>query len=94
MVKAVPVTAAAASAATTLALRSLGWVVADPELGPRLLDVTGLSVADLRGRAADPQLLAEVLAFLAAHEPSLIATARALDVRPQQLTAALAVLQS
>ena len=81
-------------AAATLALRALAHVAGDADLGPRLLDVTGLGIADLRARAADPVLLAEVLAFLAAHEPSLVATARALDVRPQVLTGALEILQA
>ncbi len=85
---------AVVDAAATLALRALAHVAGDPDLGPRLLDVTGLGVADLRARAADPEVLAAVLGFLAAHEPSLVATARALDVRPQALTAALEALQS
>ncbi len=89
-----PVAGLTIDAAATLALRALAHVASDAELGPRLLDVTGLGVADLRARAADPALLAEVMAFLAAHEPSLVATARALDVRPQSLTDALEILQA
>jgi hypothetical protein len=71
-----------------LALRALTYVVGDVELGRRLLDLTGLDVTGLRARAADPAVLAATLQFLAAHEPSLIACAAALDVRPAALVAA------
>jgi hypothetical protein len=79
--------------AETIALRALAHVVADADLGPRLLDVTGLQIADLRARAADPALLAATLAFLEAHEPSLTACARALDLKPDMLIAAHARLR-
>lgn len=71
--------------AETLALRALAYVAGDVELGPRLLDLTGLDAGGLRARAADPAVLAATLQFLAAHEPSLIACATALDVRPAAL---------
>ena len=72
-------------AAQTLGLRALAHIAGDPDLGPRLLDVTGLDVATLRARAGEPALLAAVLGFLTAHEPSLVATAAALNVKPQAL---------
>ncbi len=78
--------------AETLALRALTFVIGDAQLGPRLLDVTGLDVATLRGRAGDPALLAATLAFLEAHEPSLIACSCALAVTPQTLLDARATL--
>ncbi len=71
--------------AETLALRALAYVAGDAELGPRLLDLTGLDASGLRARAADPAVLAATLQFLAAYEPSLIACAAALDVRPAAL---------
>lgn len=74
--------------AETLALRALAYVVGDPALGPRLLDLTGLDVATLRTRAADPVLLGATLAFLEGHEASLLSAAEALDVSPQALVAA------
>ena len=74
--------------AETLGLMALGYVAGDAELGPRLLDLTGLDVATLRARAGEPELLAATLGFLAAHEPSLIACARALEVKPAALVAA------
>lgn len=75
-------------AAETLALRALAYVVGDPALGPRLLALTGLDVATLRTRAADPVLLGATLAFLEGHEASLLACAEALEVRPEALVAA------
>ena len=70
---------------STLALRALAHVAGDDDLGPRLLEITGVDPATLRARAGEPALLAAVLGFLTAHEPSLIETAAALDVTPQRL---------
>ncbi len=79
---------AAADAAETLALRALAHIVGDADLGPRFLDLTGLDVATLRARAGTRPVLAAALAFLDGHEPSLIATATALEVKPVALVAA------
>lgn len=80
--------------AETLALRALAQVIGDPALGPRLLTLTGLDVATLRTRAADPALLAATLAFLEQHEPSLLACAEALEVKPEELVAARRALEA
>ncbi len=79
-------------AAETLALRALAHVAGDPDLGPRFLDLTGLDVATLRARAGDADVLGAVLGFLAGHEPSLVATAEAVQVKPEALIAAHAAL--
>lgn len=79
-------------AAETLALQALAYVVADADLGPRFLDLTGLDAATLRARVGDPEILAAVLAFLENHEPSLIATATGVGVTPEALVAAHRVL--
>ena len=76
-----------------LALRALAWAVAEPQVGPRLLELTGLEVAELRQRAGDPALLAAVLAFIEGHEPDLVACATALDVAPGDLVAARQALE-
>lgn len=78
--------------AETLALRALTYVVADSELGPRLLTLTGLDVATLRSRAGDPALLAATIGFLEAHEASLLACAAALETDAQSLVAAKLVI--
>lgn len=87
-----PPTRATRIEAETLALRALTYVIGDDDLRPRLLEVTGLDVKTLRSRAGHPALLSATLAFLEAHEPSMIACAAALDVNPAQLAAARATL--
>lgn len=76
----------------TLALGALGWTVSDPARARRLLDITGLDPADLRARAADPQVLSAVLRFLESHEPDLIACAEAIGSDPAALVAGRAAL--
>ncbi len=74
--------------AETLALRALVWTLELPDRADRLLAVTGLDPADLRGRVSDPAVLGATLAFLAAHEADLLACADALGVPPATLAAA------
>jgi hypothetical protein len=80
------------SEAATLALRAIGWTVADPARAGRLLALTGLEVADLRDGIERPTVQAAVLGFLADHEPDLMACAAALGEPPARLMAARAVL--
>lgn len=79
---------------TNLALGALAWTLGDSARASRLLGVTGLEPGELRARAGEPALLAACLGFLEAHEPDLIACADALDVRPAQLVAARAALET
>ena len=51
-------------AAETLALRALAWLVGNEEILPLFLGATGSSAADLRARAADPDVLVSMLDFL------------------------------
>jgi hypothetical protein len=74
--------------AEPLALSALGWTLSDPARAQRLLALTGLTPEDLRSRLGDPSLLTEILRFLEAHEPDLIACAEALDITPEQLVEA------
>jgi hypothetical protein len=69
----------------TLALSALGWTLSDEARAQRLLALTGLDPAALRGRIGEPGLLASVLAFLEAHEPDLVGAAEALGVPPSAL---------
>ncbi len=75
-----------------LGLQALGYVAADPDLGPRFLALSGLDATTLRARAADPSLLAAVIDFLQARESDLIACADALDVKPDSLVRAAIAL--
>ncbi|WP_310497230.1 DUF3572 family protein [Sandarakinorhabdus sp.] len=71
-----------------LALRVLGHVAGDGDMGPRLLALTGLDADGLRARASDPALLGAVIAFLMAREADLITTAAALEVPPSAIVRA------
>ena len=74
--------------AEPLALSALGWTLSDPPRAQRLLALTGLTPEDLRSRLGEPSVLAEILRFLEAHEPDLVACADALEVTPKQLVEA------
>lgn len=79
---------------SALALRALVWTLGEPDRARRLLDVTGLTAADLRARASDPAVLAAALGFLEAHEPDLVACAADLEIRPEALVKARHTLES
>jgi len=72
----------------TLALAALGWALAEPARAQRLLALTGLTPEDLRDRVGDPTLLSAVLGFLEAHEPDLLACAKAIQASPAALVEA------
>jgi hypothetical protein len=80
--------AAAPNDAPALALRALAAMLGDQRLADRFLSLSGIDPPDLRQRAGDPALLAEVLRFLEAHEPDLVAIAGELGVKPETLVAA------
>ena len=71
-----------------LALRALAATLADHRLAERFLSLSGIDPPDLRQRAGDPDLLAELLRFLEAHEPDLVAVAEDLGVKPDALVTA------
>lgn len=75
-----------------MALNALVWTLGDERRAARLLDMTGLTPADLRARAGEPALLGAVLGYLEGYEPDLIACAEALAMKPQALVAARAAL--
>jgi hypothetical protein len=79
--------------AMNLALQALVWTLESPARAERLLALTGLSPAELRGGAGEPGVLAAILAFLEAHETDLVACAEALDERPEALVAARRALE-
>ena len=78
--------------AAALALTALAWTLAEPGRAARLLDVTGLTPADLRARAADPVVLSAALGFLENYEPDLLACAEGIGERPEAIVAARAAL--
>jgi hypothetical protein len=73
-----------------LLLRALAWVCAEPTRAERLLALTGLDPSTLRSHADAPDMLNAVGAYLAAHEPDLVACAGALGISPSALAGARA----
>ena len=73
-------------------LQLLAHVISDADLGPRFLDLTGMSADDLRRRADESGVLAALIDFLAANEADLVAAADALDITPSMIIAAGAQL--
>lgn len=85
--------ASAETNAEALALQALVWTLGDESRARRLLDLTGLEPSELRARAGDAVLLAATLSFLESYEPDLVACAEALEISPEQLVAARAILE-
>lgn len=83
-----------AAQAAILALSALVWILEEPARANRLLDLTGLDPAGLRGRAGEPQLQVAILNFLGSHEPDLIACAAAIGHDPAMLIQARDILES
>lgn len=77
-----------------LALRALGWILADEPRAQRLLALTGLAPADLRRTLGEPATQAAILGFLANHENDLVSCAAAIDSDPAALAAAAARLDA
>ena len=64
----------------------------DQPRADRLLSLTGLTAASLRDGLGDRAVLAAVLEFLAGHEADLVAAAIALDLPPEEISAAAKAL--
>ena len=73
---------------SALALNALAWVLGEERRAQRVLDLTGLSPAVLRGRIGTTEVQLSVLDFLCAHEPDLVAAAGDLGVDPGDIAAA------
>nr|WP_109798488.1 MULTISPECIES: DUF3572 domain-containing protein [Novosphingobium] len=78
----------ARSDAGAIALRALGWILADTERAARFLGLTGLTPDSLRLGLGDPAVLGAVIDFLANHEADLVNAAFALDMSPETIIAA------
>jgi hypothetical protein len=61
------------NAAETVALKALGWLVANEDLLPVFLGATGASEADMRRAAGDPEFLGSVLDFIMMDDAWVIA---------------------
>ena len=80
--------------AAVLALQALAATLRQERLAERFLSLSGLEAPELRQRAGEPALLANLLGFLEAHEPDLIAVAEEIGTTPEQLVAARRELEA
>jgi hypothetical protein len=78
----------------TVALQALVVTLRDSGRAERLLSLSGLTADELRSGARDPAMLAEVLRFLEAHEPDLIAVAAELELKPEELVRTRSALEA
>ncbi len=78
--------------AEIIAVEALSFLAADEGRLRRLLDWTGLTVEELRARAADPTILGGVLDYLLAHEALIMAFAEEANIDPQEPGRARALL--
>lgn len=74
--------------AQTIALRVIGWIVAETGRAERFLAMTGLDGDQLRAGLSGKAIPLAAMDFLLGHEPDLIACAADLGETPQALVAA------
>ena len=78
--------------AEQLAIQALGYLAGEPEELGRFLALSGLGPETIRAAAHDPQFLAGVLDHIASDERLLTAFADHVQVRPERVMQARAVL--
>ena len=74
------------------ALGALAWLIGNDELVPVFLGATGVSEADLRARAAEPDFLASVMVFLLMDDAWVISCAQNFNWPPEHLAEIRAAL--
>lgn len=79
-------------AAQALALRALGYLAGEEGLLQGFLGQSGLDLATLRARAAEPELLGAVLDFILGDDSMVLALAAHLHCRPEEVLTARAAL--
>jgi len=73
--------------AEILAIKALSWAASTDFLS-RFVDAAGIGVADIRARAADPELLAALLDFLLGDDRMLTEFCATEDLSPREIHAA------
>jgi hypothetical protein len=71
-----------------IALSALAATLTDERRAERFLALTGIGTGELRSRAAEPAVLAALIAFLEAHEPDLLSVSEAIGVSAGELVSA------
>lgn len=79
-------------AAETLSLMAVALIVADDNLLPRFLDISGCGAEDLRHRIADPDFLGAVLDFVLEDDSTVHMVAASAGVSPETIMLARAKL--
>lgn len=69
-------------AAEVIALKALTFIAADEARFQRFINLTGLTLAEIRLRAAEPSFLAAVLGYLRNDESLLMIFAEQEDLQP------------
>lgn len=75
-------------AAETLALKALAFLAQSDEALERFVALTGVTPANLRARAGDPEILAAVLDFVLADDGRVTGFCEAAEIDPRELQAA------
>lgn len=70
-----------------IAIRAIGFIASNERTAQRFLDLTGLTIEELRGSLEEPAVQVAALDFLSAYEPDLIACAEALGIEAEALAA-------
>ena len=78
--------------AETIALGALGWLAANEDLLPVFMNASGLSEADLRQRASEPELLGSVLDFILMDDEWVVACCDVQQIPYDRLMRARAAL--
>ena len=74
--------------AETLALKALAFLAHSEEDLDRFVTLSGVTPADLRSRADDPEILAAVLDFVLADDARITDFCEAAEIDPRELHAA------
>jgi hypothetical protein len=78
--------------AESFALQALGWLAGQDEAFGAFLAHAGSDAAEIRARAAEPEVLGSVLDFLLADEPLLLQFCAEAGVKPEAPMQARALL--
>ena len=79
-------------AAENMAVQALAYLAGEPELLARFLALSGIGPQAIRTAASDPQFLAGVLDYVAGDEKLLVAFAEHVQMKPDAVMRAQAVL--
>lgn len=71
--------------AQLVALQALSWIAADDDLFAPFVVQSGLTPAELRARAAEPEVHGAVMDFILAEDSRVIAFAESIALAPEKL---------